>query len=79
MVQFIGVTPVSYTHLDVYKRQAVMRDFNTLNFCICVVYYIEEACIEAVRGFTYLETTISEDGNEEAEMRRRLTRATLRL
>ena len=32
---------------------------------------VEEDCIEAVRGFTYLGATISEDGIEEAEVRRR--------
>ena len=36
---------------------------------------IEEDYIEAVRGFGYLGATISEDGNEEAEIRRRITLA----
>ena len=36
---------------------------------------IGKGCIEAVRDFTYLGATISEDGNEEAEIRRRITLA----
>ena len=36
---------------------------------------IEDDCIEAVTGFTYLGATISDDGNEEAELRRSITLA----
>ena len=57
-----NVTPVSYTHLDVYKRQAQNLT-------------IGEENIEMVERFTYLGVEMTRDGSEEGEIRRRVTLA----
>ena len=31
LVKFYGICPVSYTHLDVYKRQALMQNMSALS------------------------------------------------
>ena len=34
-------TPVSYTHLDVYKRQAVLTVCVCVCVCVCVLTYVK--------------------------------------